>query len=143
MASTHNSGLGHGTVGAPQKELEEQIYENKVKENEAIIKKPSNPKYLPSPKHDAKYGWGSINPISTNEEGQKLLDSGYKDGKQIYNVTKRGEIIKFQPDNSPQNGYHPYLVLKPSDIPPRILRKMRDDGKLSKADYNKYRKGKR
>ena len=47
------------------------------------------PLYMPSPKHDE--GWGSNNPIKTQEEGQRLLDSGYRDGKQIYNVTDSRE----------------------------------------------------
>ena len=37
MSSTQNSGLGHGTVGAPQGHVEEQTYPAKAAENEAKI----------------------------------------------------------------------------------------------------------
>ena len=71
------------------------------------------------------------------------MDTGYKDGKQIYNITIDKKIVKFQPDNTPQNGYHAYEVYKPRDIPPRILKMMMNDGLINKAEYNKLRKGKR
>lgn len=86
---------------------------------------------------------GSDNPIKNSEEGQKLLDSGYPDGWQVYNVTSEGKIVKFQPDHTPENGYHAYEVSTPRDIPSSILRKMLEDGVISKSDYNKYRKGKK
>ena len=53
-------------------------------------------------KHD-KGGWGSNNPIKSQEEGQRLLDSGY----------------------------HSYEVSKPRDIPAGILKQMLSDGKIS------------
>ncbi len=67
------------------------------------------PKYIPSPKHE-KGGSGTPNPIKTKEEGQKLLETGYKEpgGKQIYNITEEGKIIVYQPDNT--GGYHCYEV---------------------------------
>ncbi len=141
MASTNDSGQGHGTTGSPQSTIEELIYPAQADSNESDISdKP--PVYIPSPKHD-KGGWGSNNPIETQEEGQRLLESGYRDGRQIYNSTDNGTVVKFQPDNSPNNGYHSYEVSKPRDIPSGILKQMLNDGKISKADYNKIRKGKR
>lgn len=94
------------------------------------------------PKHD-QGGWGSKNPIKTQEEGQRLLDSGYHDGKQVYNITDDGIVVKFQPDNTPNNGYHSYEVSKPRDIPAGILKQMLADGRISRTEYNKFRKGKK
>lgn len=141
MAATHDSGLGYGSKGHPQTSLEENIYAQQVNKN-ASNKSPS-PIYHPSPKHDPSHNWGSENPIKTSKEGQYLLDTGYKQGRQIYNITVDGVIVKFQPDNSPDNGYHAYKVSSPRDIPASILKKLRDDGKISPSDYNKYRKGKK
>ena len=80
---------------------------------------------------------------SNNEEGQELLDSGYQHGKQYYNITKEGKIVKFQPDNSPDNGYHSYQIYSPPDIPPTVLKQMYKDGKITKSDYKKLMKGKK
>ena len=132
MCSTKNSGLG----AKSQLSLDNLTASNNELENTA---KP--PLYHPSEKHE-KYGWGSINPIENINEGQFLLDTGYKEGKQIYNVTSKGKIVKFQPDNSPDNGYHAYEVNKPRDISNNILKKMEADGKITKSQANKLRKGK-
>ncbi len=142
MAATNNSGEGHGTNGSPQKTTEELLYPAQTEANENDVSSEHPPVYDPSPKHD-KGGWGSNNPIKTQEEGQWLLDSGYPDGKQVYNVTDDGIIVKFQPDNTPNNGYHSYEVSKPRDIPARILKLMRDEGKITSTEYNKIRKGKK
>ena len=142
MAATNNSGLGHGTNGFPQQKLEEQIYALQVDANENTLNANKPPVYEPSPKHD-KGGWGSNNIIKTQEEGQSLLDTGYHDGKQVYNVTDSGVIVKFQPNNTPSNGYHSYEVSKPRDIPIVILKQMLVDGKISRIEYNKIRKGKK
>lgn len=99
-----------------------------------------NPIYNPSPKHEPG-AWGTENPIPNKTIGQKLLDTGYKNGKQIYNIMDDGTIVKFQPDNN--GGYHAYKVSKPRDIPIEILKKFLSDGKISKADYNKLIKGKK
>lgn len=48
-------------------------------------------------------------------------------------VTDGGVIVKFQPDNTPQNGYHSYEVSKPRDIPSNVLKQMLEDGKISKT----------
>ncbi len=142
MASTSDSGQGHGTNGSPQESIDEVIYPEQAEANENSGGSEKSPLYVPSPKHD-EGGWGSRNPIKTQEEGQRLLDTGYPDGKQRYNMTDDGAIVKFQPDNTSNNGYHSYEVSKPRDIPIGILKQMLADGKISKADYNKIRKGKK
>ena len=141
MAANHDSGLGHGTQGAPQTTIEEQEYSLQQSVNEAENETKSMPKYSPSPKHESGHNWGSVNPIKTQEEGQHLLNTGYTNGKQIYNVTSEGKIVKFQPDNTPQNGYHSYEVSKPKDIPITVLRKMLADSKITKSEYKKLSKG--
>ncbi|MCR4870920.1 MAG: hypothetical protein K5859_06465 [Atopobiaceae bacterium] len=94
------------------------------------------PTYSPSPKHEPGHNWGSENPIRSQEEGQRLLETGYSNGKQIFNVTDDGTIIKFQPDGTPENGYHAYPISSPSEIPTSILRQMVQDGKISRHRYN-------
>ena len=143
MTATENSGLGHGSSGSPQHTLDEQVYQSVAKENEQSNGQTNPPQYIPSPKHDAEHGWGSADPIKSQEEGQKLLDTGYHSGKQIYNITDNGDIVKFQPDNTPANGHHAYKVSTLRDIPPKVLKQMLDDGKISKTEYNKIVKGKK
>ena len=143
MASIEYSGLGHGTTGSPQGNIKEQEYPSQASANEASTGDSKAPVYAPSPKHEPGHNWGSENPIKTQEEGQHLLDTGYKDGKQVYNITDDGKLVKFQPDGTPNNGYHAYEVFSPPDIPPSVLKQMLDDGKISKSDYKKYLKGKK
>lgn len=146
MAATHDSGQGYGSQGSPQSSIDELIYEEKVNLNENAVKseqKERNPVYVPSPKHVPGSGWGSDNPVKSQAEGQRLLDTGYKSGKQIYNIADNGKIVKFQPDNSPDNGYHSYEVSKPRDIPPSILKKLYEDNKITKSEYLKFIKGKK
>lgn len=143
MAATENAGLGHGTIGLPQMTIEETIYPSQATENEASSVNIKPPVYVPSPKHEPRHNWGSENPIKTKKEGQQLLDTGYTHGKQVYNITDAGKLVKFQPDGTPNNGYHSYEVFSPPDIPPSVLKKMVDDGKISKSDYKKYLKGKK
>ncbi len=143
MTSTSNSGIGHGSNGLPQSSAEEAEYANKEKENEEKLSKQTPPKYKPSPKHEPGHNFGSPNPIKTNEEGQLLLETGYSDGKQIYNITSERKLVKFQPDNTPENGYHSYEVSTPRDIPPSIMKELLNDGKISKSEYGKLRKGKK
>ena len=143
MAATNNSGLGHGSSGSPQGTLDEQVYPAVAKESEQEKNQKNPPQYVPSPKHEPGHNWGSGNPIGNQHEGQALLNTGYKSGKQIFNVTGKGEIVKFQPDNSPNNGYHAYKVSSPRDIPTDVLKQMLADGKISRPEYNRLRKGKR
>lgn len=142
MGATKNSGLGLGVGQNSQTSFSEMQYRVKAHENEMKPNLAGNQiRYNPTPKHDIG-GWGSLNPIKSLEEGQNLLENGYKEGKQIYNITEDGTIVKFQPDNTPNNGYHAYRVSKPRDIPPSILKQMLKDGKITRTMYNKLRKGK-
>ena len=143
MAATSDSGVGHGSSGKPQTSIEEKDYSDKVAQNESKVQESSPPTYVPSPKHESGHNWGSENPIKSQSEGQQLLDTGYKDGRQVYNITEKGDIVKFQPDGTPNNGYHAYKVSKPRDIPNSILKQMLLDGKITKAEYSKFRKGKK
>ena len=143
MAATYDSGLGHGTNGSPQTDVEEQIYPNDQQTIEIDYDHTPPPKYDPSPKHEPGHGWGSDNPIKSEIEGQHLLDTGVHDGKQIYNVTSDGKMVKFQPDNTPNNGYHAYEVSKPRDIPTSVLKQLLSNGQISHSDYLKFLKGKK
>ncbi len=115
MASTHDSGLGHGTAGSPQETTEELIYPSIAEVNEQSDGMEKTPKYVPSPKHEPGHNWGTENPIKTQEEGQRLLDTGY----------------------------HSYEVFSPPDIPPSVLKKMKADGRITSTEYKKYLKGKK
>lgn len=143
MASTNDSHLSHGTSGSPQETIEELLYSIHEAEIEKHINEHPKPTYIPSPKHEPGHNWGSENPVKSQSEGQELLDTGYPDGRQFFNVTADGVIVKFQPDNSPENGYHSYKVSTPRDIPPAILKQMLRNGKITRAEYNKFRKGKK
>ena len=70
-----------------------------------------------------------------------LLDTGYSNGRQVFNVTEDGTLIKFQPDGTPENGYHAYSISSPSEIPTSILRQMVQDGKISRHRYNQIISG--
>lgn len=142
MCSTSNSGEGHGSSGSPQTNIEEYIYPNQVSINE-MLSDPVPPTYVPTRKHEPGSNWGSKNPIKTQEEGQRLLDTGFRDGKEVYNVTGSGKVVKFMPDNTPQNGYHAYEVSKPRDIPASILRRLLDANKISRSEYSRLLRGKK
>ncbi len=143
MTSNRNSGVGHGSGGSPQSSFEEMYYEMEVDEieREAELNEPSL--YAPSPKHDENHGWGSVNPIKSQKEGQRLLDEAFWDERQAYNVTDEGKIVKFQPSGTSNNEYHSYEVSKPRDIPSGILKQFHSAGKITRSEYNKLRKGKR
>lgn len=142
MAATYDSGLAHGTNGSPQGTIEEQMYQVQEELNENLGGA-NSPLYAPSPKHEPGHNWGTENPVKSQSEGQRLLDTGYREGKQIYNITQNGKLVKFQPDGSPNNGYHSYEVFGPPDVPPMVLKKMLEDGRMSKSDYKKFLKGKK
>lgn len=73
MCSTTHSGLASGNSGSSQTSLDNQeLSSNKVSN------KP--PTYEPSKKHEEN-GWGSKNPIKSQSEGQKLLDTSIKHKK--------------------------------------------------------------
>lgn len=141
MAAVSRTGLGGGTRGVPQPMISESLYPSVADEIEIEFLKEKTPKYHPSDKHDPRYGWGSEDPIVSEQEGQELLESGYKHGKQIYNITHKGEIVKFQPDGTADNGYHCYKVNCQRDVPASVLRSMLKDNRITRAQYNKFRKG--
>lgn len=143
MTSNRNSGVGHGSGGAPQSFLEEMYYELEVDEIERTADLNKSSFYAPSPKHDENRGWGSVNPVKSQQEGQRLLNEAFWDGRQAYNVTDESKIVKFQPSGTSNNEYHSYEVSKPRDIPSSILKQFLNAGKISKSEYNKLRKGKR
>lgn len=62
----------------------------------------------------------SLHVYISKNKGQRLLTTGYHDGKQIYNVTESGKIVKFQPTNTPDNEYHAYEVKEAKDIPASV-----------------------
>ncbi len=134
MGAKGDSTLFGGTRGKPQGSLDLESGGG-----EGTTPKPT---YAPSPKHDPKHPIGNPNPIKSQEEGQRLLDTGYHEGKQIYNITDDGKLVKFQPDGTPENGYHSYEVDGSPDVPASVLRRMRDDGKITEAEYKRFSKGK-
>ena len=98
--------------------------------------------YDPILKHDPRRGWGSPNPIPNEKVGRELLDSAYSssDKKQLYNLYE-GQLIKFQPDGTGR--WHPYEMDNTAkEIPANVLKEMRKDGKITNAEFNKYRKNK-
>ena len=143
MCSTSDSGEGHGSSGSPQTSIEEYIYPNQVSINELLSNLPP-PIYVPSPKHKPGSNWGSEDPIRTQEEGQRLLDTGFRDGKAVYNIiTDERKVVKFMPDNTPKNGYHAYEVTKPRDIPASVLKRFLEANKISGVEYSRLLRGKR
>lgn len=92
-------------------------------------------KYVPSPKHNPISGWGTPDPIPDVKIGQKLLESAYTSSKnkQLYNYFE-GTLVKFQPDTN--NTWHAYKVMNPAkEVPIDVLRKMLDDGIITKPEY--------
>ena len=71
--------------------------------------------------------------------GQESLNTAYSsaDNKQLYNVYD-GKLVKFQPDNA--SGWHAYDVIDPvKEVPTEVLRKMLNDGLITKPQYKKWR----
>lgn len=130
MSAKGDGGDFDGTLGHPQMRLDFQAAARETGEvRPAAV-------YEPSPKHAPGHEWdgASTNPIRSMEEGQRLLETGFRDGKQVYNVTDRGEIVKFQPDNGPTRAYHSYGTVLKRDLPTGVLRWM-----LKKRPYHPAR----
>lgn len=81
----------------------------------------------------------SADPFWNNEKlGQQMLDTAYssKNTKQLYNVYNN-ELVKFQPGND--GTWHAYKVINTStEVPNDVLRNMKNDGIISKSQYNKW-----
>lgn len=92
---------------------------------------------------EVSHGDISADPFWKNKEaGQKSLNEAYssKETKQLYNVYE-GKLVKFQPDNT--GTWHAYEVNNPAEeVPTDVLRNMRENGLISKAQYNKWIKNK-
>lgn len=133
MSAKGDGGDFDGTIGQPQMKIDFGGTADRLTRRE------SKPTYDPSPKHDPKHTWSgaSVNPIKTHAEGQRLLESGFKNGKQIYNITDDGEIVVFQPANTSNNAYHSYGTDNRANLPAPVLRWLLTSGHISKSDYNK------
>ena len=64
-------------------------------------------------------------------------------GSKFIILLTRKKFVKFQPDHTPENGFHAYEVLTPRDIPTSIMKKLLNDGKITKSEYGKLRNGKK
>jgi len=105
MAATEDTGLGHGTNGSLQGNIEEQSYPSQVTANEFMSSGSKPPVYDPSPKHEPGHNWGSENPIKSQEEGQHLLDTGYHDDA-FYGINMMdGIILMPQEKSTPQKNH--------------------------------------
>ncbi|EFO79004.1 YD repeat-containing protein [Oscillochloris trichoides DG-6] len=93
-------------------------------------------KYSPTRKHKPG-GWGTEMDLS-DDVAQEVLNQGLPGGRQIYGY-HNGKIYEFQPDN--QGGYHGYPV-SGTEAPPSVLKELLASGKISRAEYNRLRKGK-
>lgn len=126
MASSGGAGGGGG-----------QGEDDEVREAERT--EPAQPprKYQPTQKHE-KGGWGTEMDLPP-ETAQTVLDNGITgpNGSQIYGHHDR-KLYEFQPDNT--GGYHGYPV-RGTEVPPKVLRTMKDNGTITNAEYNKFRKG--
>ncbi|MGD8218315.1 hypothetical protein ACNT2N_12215 [Pseudomonas thivervalensis] len=69
---------------------------------------------------------------------QEVLSSSISGGKQQYGFHE-GKLYEFQPDNA--GGWHGYPI-PGNEAPSSVLRKLRDDGIVTPAEYNRLRKGK-
>ena len=77
---------------------------------------------------------------SSNSISSRILIPTSIIRKQLYNVYE-GKLVKFQPDNT--GTWHAYEVNNPAkEVPTDVLRNMRENGLISKAQYNKWIKNK-
>ena len=110
---------------------------NDTSNNKNITSNQPNGEYFDSPKH-APGGWVTPNPIPNKEIGKEVLNNAINQVRLIY----EGKLIKFQPD--PSTGQiHSYEVTNSfKEVPNDVLRQFRDDGLITKTQYNKYVKNK-
>ncbi len=104
--------------------------------NQGGARSQSQRQYVPSPKHNSQGGWGSPMDLDDNV-AQQVLNDGIGFGHQVYGYNE-GKVYIFQPDNA--GGYHGYNVTGSNRIPVQVLRQWRNDGVITKADYNQMLK---
>lgn len=136
MSGKGDSGLFSGTSGFPQMPIDFDTVDYMVDERKTKRKLI----YEPSPKHDRRGHWdhAAIDPILSREEGERLLNEGYEYEGSIYNMTERGEIVKFR--RTTDNTYHAYQASSTDDYDPPVLRWLRDAGKITQTEYKKLLK---
>ena len=95
--------------------------------------------YSPTQKHRPG-GWGTEMDLDDATAGQ-VLDNGMfgPNGNQRYGY-HNGRLYEFQPDNV--GGFHGYPI-RGNEAPPEVLRELRDNGTITKSEYNKFVKGKK
>jgi filamentous hemagglutinin len=93
-------------------------------------------KYAPTDKHKPG-GWGTEMDLD-NKTAQDVLNSSVQGGRQRYGVYD-GKVYEFQPDNI--GGWHGYPI-PGNQAPTEVLRSFRDEGTISRSEYNKLIKGK-
>lgn len=99
--------------------------------------------YQPSPKHKAPRGWGSVCPPEIDERtAQELLNAAVTakvdDGTErvLYNV-RDGRMYA---GRSHRAGlYHGYPV-KGTEVPPSVLKALRDNGRIDATTYKRLLK---
>ena len=105
---------------------------------EELVYKPNDGKHKGTARGDI-----SADPFWNNQvAGKESLNNAYssKNTKQLYNVYDY-KLVKFQPDNA--GTWHAYEVRNPAaEVPADVLRNMKDDGLITRVQYNKWIKGK-
>lgn len=131
-----------GGVNKAKEEIEKQNSKDETERNNSErssetperVYKANDGKHKGSAKGDI-----SADPFWNNQAaGQESLNTAYtsKNTKQLYNVYE-GKLVKFQPDNA--GTWHAYEIKNPSaEVPADVLRSMKNDGLITKNQYNKW-----
>ena len=95
-------------------------------------------KSAPTKKHQ-QGGWGTLMDLPDNV-AQDVLNKSIQGGtkKQKYSYHE-GKLYEFQPDA--QGGWHGYPI-KGTEAPPDVLKKLKENGQVTSAEYKKLVKGK-
>jgi|GEM_PF-1945622 len=93
--------------------------------------------YSPSVKHMENRGWGTIMDLD-DATASSVLQKSIEGGKQRYGM-HNGQMYEFQPDNV--GGWHGYPI-PGNEAPASVLKNFLKRGDVTKAQYNKLRKGK-
>ncbi|MGV9860464.1 hypothetical protein ACWDTD_17680 [Gordonia sp. NPDC003425] len=97
----------------------------------------NDPRYVPSPKHDPStpdHGRRGTPMDLSDEEAQQVLDESIASGRRRYG-TSDDRLYEFKDDNA--GGWHGYPVT-PQEIPNSVLKKMMEDGLITKRQYRKW-----